>query len=795
MENQSDYRVLDLKLYVSCGVHSLRKQDVHIHMLVEMRYPLTAPTIIDMLNRKLQANHWNEMCYQLPKLLTKQHKELMIVGIKILHDDLEVTVAKVCVTAAKQKCKYNVEQISVSMIMTVSILRSSFQKDSKCLVEGSEVCIIKESPYVYEMPNKKKKKPQSVDKGNDKAEENDKVDLFFKKDGLYKVLRNNANVEMIPQQYILRRWTKNLIPVALRNKRNRYGEKNVVVKNYANEATSIVDHCVHLLGISLRIKTTKNSTRHVLKPGMYRIATTTTQNREPQLPHASRNTNPHVSKSTRVNHYTSVSRPQLKSYQVKDKVVPNNSQVKFNHKEVEEHHRISSISRKTKSVTACNDSSKSRTLNVNAVCAECGKCVFNSNHGACVSRYLNDVNARTKNPKEPYGDLAIRKIDDMCAGDVVDFRTWLGISLETTTVGIKSLLEVTVVKISLLEDIDSESTHIVAASKVPMLKPGEFEIWRMRIEQYIQMIDYALWEVIENGNSVPKTTVMEGVEKVIPPTTVKEKAQKRLEVKARSTLMMGIPNEHQLKFNSIKDAKSLLEAIEKRFRGNAATKKTQRNLLKQHSQKDVNQKLLRSLSPEWNTHAVVWRNKLELETMSMDDLYNNLKVYEPEVKGTSSLNTSTQNMAFMSSNNFGSTNEAVNTAHGVTSVSTQVSVSNSTNVNNLSDDVICALFSSQPNNPQLANEDLQQLHPDDLEEMDLRWQMAMLTIRARRFLKNTRRKVTINGNETIRFDKSKMECYNCHKRGRFAREYRTLRNQENTWESQKEEVCSGDNYI
>ncbi|GJX07815.1 dirigent protein 19-like protein [Tanacetum coccineum] len=94
MENQSDYRVLDLKLYVSCGVHSLRKQDVHIHMLVEMRYPLTAPTIIDMLNRKLQANHWNEMCYQLPKLLTKQHKELMIVGIKILHDDLEVTVAK-----------------------------------------------------------------------------------------------------------------------------------------------------------------------------------------------------------------------------------------------------------------------------------------------------------------------------------------------------------------------------------------------------------------------------------------------------------------------------------------------------------------------------------------------------------------------------------------------------------------------------------------------------------------------------------------------------------------------------
>ncbi|GKA06944.1 hypothetical protein Tco_0686168 [Tanacetum coccineum] len=125
---------------------------------------------------------------------------------------------------------------------------------------------------------------------------------------------------------------------------------------------------------------------NTLTPGMYRIATSTTQNREPQLPHASRNTNPHVSTSTGVNHSTSVSRPPLKSYQVKDKVVPNNSQVKFTKKEVEDHHRISSISKKTKSVTACNDSSNSRTLNVNAVCVECGKYVFNSNHDACVSK-------------------------------------------------------------------------------------------------------------------------------------------------------------------------------------------------------------------------------------------------------------------------------------------------------------------------------------------------------------------------------------------------------------------------
>ncbi|GJY48076.1 hypothetical protein Tco_0438032 [Tanacetum coccineum] len=104
--------------------------------------------------------------------------------------------------------------------------------------------------------------------------------------------------------------------------------------------------------------------------------------------------------------------------------------------------------------------------------------------------------------------------------------------------------------------MDQDSAHMVAASKVLMLKP-------------------------ENGATLLKTLVVEGVEKVMPITSAEDKAQRRLEVKTRSTLMMGIPNEHQLKFNSIKDAKLLLEAVEKTFGGNAATKKTQRNILKQ----------------------------------------------------------------------------------------------------------------------------------------------------------------------------------------------------------------------
>ncbi|GJR85763.1 putative ribonuclease H-like domain-containing protein [Tanacetum coccineum] len=144
-------------------------------------------------------------------------------------------------------------------------------------------------------------------------------------------------------------------------------------------------------------------------------------------------------------------------------------------------------------------------------------------------------------------------------------------------------------------------------------------------------------------------------------------------------------------------------------------------------------------------------------------------------------------MAFMfsSNNNTSSSNEAVNATHGVTTASTQVNASKFTNIDNLSDVVICSFFASQPNTPQLAHEDLQQIHPDDIEEMDLRWQMAMLTMRTRRFLKNTGRKLTVNCNETIGFDKSKVECYNCHKRGHFARECTSLRNQDNKKESSR----------
>ncbi|GJV66817.1 ribonuclease H-like domain-containing protein [Tanacetum coccineum] len=292
-------------------------------------------------------------------------------------------------------------------------------------------------------------------------------------------------------------------------------------------------------------------------------------------------------------------------------------------------------------------------------------------------------------------------------------------------------------------------------------------MWRLRIEQYFQVQDYALWDVIENGNSfkpaAKTTTNVDGTSTtLIPgPVTTEEKVQKKNDMKARSMLLMALPNEHLMTFNQYKDAKTLFAAIQTRFGGNEATKKTQKTLLKQMyenfsapstesldsifnrlqkivsqlailgeniSQEDLNLKFLRSLPSEWNTHVVVWRNKPDLDTMSFDDLYNNFKIVEQEVKGTASSSSSSnsQNMAFVSSPS--STNE-VNTAYGVSTANTQVSPAStqvstaSTQVStaNLSDDIVYAFLASQLNGSQLVYEDLKQIHEDDIEEMDLKW--------------------------------------------------------------------------
>nr|GEU47856.1 hypothetical protein [Tanacetum cinerariifolium] len=160
------------------------------------------------------------------------------------------------------------------------------------------------------------------------------------------------------------------------------------------------------------------------------------------------------------------------------------------------------------------------------------------------------------------------------------------------------------------------------------------------------------------------------------------------------------------------------------------------------SQKDVNLKFLRSLPSEWKTHTLIWRNKTNLEDKSLDDLFNSLKIYESEVKHSSSLGTESHNLAFVSSTPTDSTNDSVSAAVNVSAVGTKLSASTLPNVDSLSNAVIYSFFASQSSSPQLDNEDLKQIDVDDLEEMDLKWQMAMLTMRARkecRFPKDSRR--------------------------------------------------------
>ncbi|GKE38392.1 hypothetical protein Tco_1461797 [Tanacetum coccineum] len=291
------------------------------------------------------------------------------------------------------------------------------------------------------------------------------------------------------------------------------------------------------------------------------------------------------------------------------------------------------------------------------------------------------------------------------------------------------------------------TTNNNLTARLPILNPGDYDPWLIRIKQYFLMTDYSLWEVIKNGNNVLKKMVGT-VEQDYEPTSVEEKQERMNEMKARATLLMALPNKDQLKFHSYQDAKLLMEAIDQTFdrlQKLIGQLEIQGEVI---NKEDMNLKLLRSLPSEWKYHALIWRNKAEIETISLDDLYNNLKIYEPELTGSSSISQNTQNMAFVSnsSNNTNNTHKVDDTAHGVsTTHSTTHTQGNGINLDNLCDAVICAFLASQPNSPQLAQEDLEQLHPDDLEEMDLQWEMAMLTIKARRFIKRTGRKLDMNG--------------------------------------------------
>nr|GEY88333.1 hypothetical protein [Tanacetum cinerariifolium] len=214
----------------------------------------------------------------------------------------------------------------------------------------------------------------------------------------------------------------------------------------------------------------------------------------------------------------------------------------------------------------------------------------------------------------------------------------------------------------------------------------------MRIEQYFMMTDYSLWEVILNGNSPVPTRVVEGVLQLVAPTIAEQKLARKNELKARDTLLMALPDNHY--------SESLDEIHDR----------------------------LQKLVSQLEIHRV---------SLSQEDVNLNLKIYEAEVKHSSSTGTITQNLAFMSSSNTDSTTKSVSAPANVYAICDKMPVTFLHNSDSLSN------------------------------------AMAMLTMRARKDLQKTGRNLEANGPTYMGFDMSKVECYDSHRKGHFAREYRS----------------------
>ncbi|GJS52883.1 ribonuclease H-like domain-containing protein [Tanacetum coccineum] len=302
-----------------------------------------------------------------------------------------------------------------------------------------------------------------------------------------------------------------------------------------------------------------------------------------------------------------------------------------------------------------------------------------------------------------------------------------------------------------------QAPHTVSTIKLPILKKGEYDIWAMKMEHYLAHTDYPIWEVIQRGNGpVSVSTDTNGVIKVLPPKTAEEILARERERKARTTLLMALPEDHLAKFHKMTDAKEMWEAIKSRFGGNDESKKMQKYILKQQfegfsvsnskglhkgydrfqslltqleihgagvSTEDANQKFFRSLPSAWSQISLIMRTNLGVDS---------LKCGNPQREGSSSY----------------------------------------------TDELMHSFFANQSSGLQLDHEDLEQLDEFDLEEMDLKWQVAMISMRLKKFYKKTGRKLQFDAKEPVGFDKAKVECYNCHKTRHFARECRSKGNQD-----------------
>ncbi|GJU23091.1 hypothetical protein Tco_1156433 [Tanacetum coccineum] len=222
----------------------------------------------------------------------------------------------------------------------------------------------------------------------------------------------------------------------------------------------------------------------------------------------------------------------------------------------------------------------------------------------------------------------------------------------------------------------------VSTIKLHILKKGEYEIWAMKMKHYLSHTDYPIWEVIQKGNGpVSVSTDTNGVIKVLPPKTAEEILARERERKARTTLLMALQEDHLAKFHKLTDAKEMLDAIKSRFKGLHKGYDRFQSLLSQFeihgigvSTEDANQKFLRSLPSSWSQVSLVMRTKPGVDSLSFDDLYNNLNVFESDVKGSTGSSSSTQNVAFVSSESTSSTNDLVSAASLINTARPKLSI-------------------------------------------------------------------------------------------------------------------------
>nr|GEY77710.1 ribonuclease H-like domain-containing protein [Tanacetum cinerariifolium] len=291
------------------------------------------------------------------------------------------------------------------------------------------------------------------------------------------------------------------------------------------------------------------------------------------------------------------------------------------------------------------------------------------------------------------------------------------------------------------------------STKFPYLKKEEYDIWAMKMQNFISSSDLLCWNIVLKGNSAKSMTIdNDGNLKIHPPITTEEHQQVQREEKARTILLSALPDEHMGDFYHMIDARDIWNAIKARFeegldKGCDKMQKilSQMNTLKiKPKPEDVNMKFLRGLPPSWSGIDLILKTKGGLEYISFDDLYNKLKFLEIDIKRYLSSSFTLSNAAFGSSK------------------------SNCSVV----DDVIYFFFANHEIDQHLVYKDLDQMNKEDFEEYNLKHQMAMLSIKVHRFKKNHGRKIKFNGRENARFDKKLVKCFNCKQMGHFSRECR-----------------------